>query len=210
MTRLPRYPYPHTIENGAGERITFLRRISRPTGDRIEGENATQPGAGPPMHVHYLQEEAFIVREGRLGYQVEGGPERFAGPGETVVFAPGEAHRFWNAGTGELATSSWVEPADNAEYLLTELFESTRRNGGRGPDPFDAAFLMTRYRREFAMREIPAALQRVVFPALVAIGTLLGRYRKYADAPEPVRGRAAPAPGARSQVDPGRSDAHRH
>jgi hypothetical protein len=30
-------------------------------------------------------------------------------------------------------------------------------------------------------------VQRIVFPVLVAIGTLLGRYRKYADAPEPVR-----------------------
>lgn len=210
MIAMARYAYPHTIDNGAGERITFLRRIARPAGDRIEGENLTQPGAGPPMHVHYLQEEAFTVHEGRLGYQVEGGPERFAGPGETVVFAPGQAHRFWNAGTGELATSSWVEPADNAEYLLTELFASTRRHGGRGPDPFDAAFLMTRYRREFGLRNVPAAVQRVVFPLLVAIGTVLGRYARYADAPAPVRRKVRGAGGRPLEVDPGAQAAHRH
>ena len=33
---------------------------------------------------------------------------------------------------------------------------------------------------------IPTVVQRLLFPVLVAVGTLLGRYRKYADAPEPV------------------------
>jgi hypothetical protein len=32
------YPYPHTIDNGAGERITFLRRVPGRNGDRVEGE----------------------------------------------------------------------------------------------------------------------------------------------------------------------------
>jgi hypothetical protein len=36
------------------------------------------------------------------------------------------------------------------------------------------------------MAEIPAAVQRFVFPLVVTAGRLLGRYRKYADAPEPV------------------------
>ena len=37
------------------------------------------------------------------------------------------------------------------------------------------------------MVEIPAAVQRFLFPVQVAFGTLLGRYRKYANAPEPLR-----------------------
>jgi quercetin dioxygenase-like cupin family protein len=184
---MARYTYPHTIENGAGERLTFVRRISGRSGDRLEGENLVEPGAGPPMHVHFLQEEVLTVREGRIGYQRPGEPEKFAGPGETVAFKPGEAHRFWNAGDGALLCSGHVEPADNVEYLLTELFESTKRNGGTRPDPFEAAFLMTRYRTEYAMLEIPAMVRRLVFPVLVTVGRLLGRYRRYADAPEPVR-----------------------
>ena len=36
------------------------------------------------------------------------------------------------------------------------------------------------------MTAIPALVQRLVFPILVVVGTLLGRYAKYADAPEPV------------------------
>ena len=43
--------YPHTIDHGAGERITFLRRVPVATGHPVEGENVASPGAGPPMHV---------------------------------------------------------------------------------------------------------------------------------------------------------------
>jgi len=181
------YTYPHTIDNGAGERITFVRRVAGAAGDRLEGENVVKPGAGPPMHVHHFQEEVFTVQEGRLGYQRLGEPEQFAGPGETVAFRPGEAHRFWNAGEGDLRCTGHVEPADNVEYLLTEIFASARRRGGARPDLFDVAFLARRYRSEYAMVAIPAAVRRFVFPVLVAVGGLLGRYWKYRDAPEPVR-----------------------
>jgi quercetin dioxygenase-like cupin family protein len=181
------YTYPHTIENGGGERLVFLRKVRGQHGDRLEGENVVSPGAGPPMHVHFLQEEGFTVTDGRLGYQIAGRPEAFAGPGESVVFKAGQPHRFWNAGNSDLLCTAYVEPADNVEYLLTELFASAKRGGGAGPDRFEAAFLMRRYRSEFRMLEIPPAVERFVFPMLVAVGTVLGKYRKYADAPEPVR-----------------------
>jgi uncharacterized cupin superfamily protein len=182
-----RYTYPHTIENGAGERITFLRSVPGSSGDRLEVENVVKPGAGPPMHVHHYQEEILTVQQGQIGYQRPGGPAQFAGPGETVAFKSGEAHRFWNAGQGDLRCIGHIEPADSVEYILTEIYESTKRSGGARPDPFDAAFLTRRYRSEFAMVEIPAVVQRFVFPLLVAVGRLLGRYARYADAPEPVR-----------------------
>ena len=148
---MTRYSYPHSIDNGAGERLTFLRRVPGATGDRLEGENVVKPGAGPPMHVHHFQEESFTVQRGRIGYQRLGGPEQFAGPGETVAFKPGDAHRFWNAGQDDLVCTGYVEPADNIEYFLGEIFASTKRRGGTAPDP------------------------------------VLGKYRKYADAPTPVR-----------------------
>ena len=181
------HTYPHTIDNGAGERITFLRRVAGTAGERLEGENVVRPGAGPPMHVHHFQEEAFTVEEGRIGYQRAGERAQFAGPGETVVFKPGEAHRFWNAGESDLRCTGHVEPADNTEYFLTQLFESTKRSGTGRPSLFDIAFLASRYRHEFAMVDIPRAVQRIVFPAVVGVGTLLGRYRRYAGAPKPVR-----------------------
>lgn len=44
------------------------------------------------------------------------------------------------------------------------------------------------------MLEIPAVVQRLVFPLLVAVGNLLGKYGKYADAPVPFTRRDASVP----------------
>jgi quercetin dioxygenase-like cupin family protein len=181
------FTYPHTIDNGQGERLTFLRRVSTPQGETLEVENCVQPGGGPPMHVHYLQEEGVMVVQGRLAYQRPGEEPRYAGPGESVAFRPGEAHRFWNAGEGELRCTGYVRPPDNVEHFLRGLYESQQRSGSKRPDPFDAAYLAWRYRGEFGMVEIPSFVRRFVFPVQVMIGTILGKYRKYADAPPPVR-----------------------
>ena len=200
---MSRFTYPHTIENGAGERLTFLRRVPGRLGDRLEGENAVAPGAGPPMHVHWRQEEGLTVRQGRMGYQRHGEPPRFAGPGETVVFQPGEAHRFWNAGDDELRCTGWIEPADNVEYFLAAIFDSQRRGGRSRPDVLDAAYLTRRYRTEFAMVDVPAPVQRLVFPLLAAVGRLLGRHARYADAPPPMPAAPpAPAPTAAPTAGP--------
>jgi len=184
---MPYYTYPHTIDNGAGERLTFLRRVPGARGERLVVENVVAPGVGPIMHVHHRQVEALTVVEGRIGYQRLGGPEQFAGPGDSVIFAAGEAHRFWNAGESDLRCTGYIEPADNVEYFLSAIFASQRSAGSLRPDPLDAAFLTRRYRSEFGMLEIPALVQRFLFPLLVGVGHLLGRFDKYADAPEPVR-----------------------
>jgi quercetin dioxygenase-like cupin family protein len=178
--------YPHTIDNGAGERLTFvaIRRDDR--GEYIECRNSVDPGAGPPMHVHHLQEEALTVERGTIGYQSEGGPERTAGPGETVVFGPGQSHRFWNAGEDQLICSGYVRPPANFEYFLSEIYASMRRNGGNRPGFFDSAYLSRRYRSEFEITEVPKPIRRIGFPVIAAAGRLLGLNRRFADAPEPV------------------------
>jgi len=179
-------PYPRTIDNGHGELLTFLGvRIDADGRQVLEVENQVQPGSGPPMHAHHLQEESVTVTEGRMGYRIAGRPDRFAGPGETVTFAAGQMHRFWNAGDAQLRCSGSVSPPDNLEYFLTELFASTRRGGGR-PNPFDAAYLLGRYRTEFAQGDIPTPVRLLVFPILRAVGQILGRDRRYVNAPPPI------------------------
>lgn len=180
--------YPYTIENGGGERLTFSGRVHEPGGDRLYGQNVVAPGAGPPMHVHYLQEEALTVVQGRLGFQRLGEAPAFAEAGESVVFRAGEAHRFWNAGETDLHCTAYMKPPGNAEFFLESVFDSQRANGGRRPGIWDVAFLTRRYRSEFAMLEIPMLIQRLVFPMLMAVGTVLGKYSKYRSAPQPIRG----------------------
>lgn len=182
--------YPFTIDNGAGERLTFAGRVSDARGERVVGEAVVAPGAGPPMHVHHLQDEGFTVVTGRLGYQVAGREPVFAGPGEAVTFPAGQPHRFWNAGDDELRCTAFVAPPGNVEFFLAALFASQKANGGRRPTLLDVAFLTRRYRSEYTLVAIPAAVQRLLFPLLVALGTAAGRYRRYAGAPEPLPERA--------------------
>jgi hypothetical protein len=139
------------------------------------------------MHVHFLQDEGFTVLRGRLAYQRPGAPPVYADAGASVLFRAGEPHKFWNAGDTELHCTGYMEPPGNAEYFLAALFDSQRQNGGSRPAMLDVAFLVRRYRSEFAMLEIPAIVQRLLFPVLVLLGRLTGRYAKYADAPEPMR-----------------------
>jgi hypothetical protein len=175
--------YPYTIDNGHGEQLTFTGITRGPDGDRVEVDGRAQPGAGPPMHVHYLQDEGARVVTGRVGYQVPGQAAVFANPGEIVVWPAGTPHKWWNAGQTELRMTGWCRPPGNVEFFLGALFESARKNGGR-PALVDAAFLVTRYRTEFAMLELPAFVRRVVIPILYVVGRALGMHAKYRDAPE--------------------------
>jgi mannose-6-phosphate isomerase-like protein (cupin superfamily) len=175
-----------TITNGGGERLTFLGVQEDERGPYLHVRNVVQPGDGPPMHVHHRQDEGLTVQRGRVGYQRAGEPPQFAGPGESVTFRRGEVHRFWAEGDEPLECEGWVGPPENFEFFLTRLFASIERSGGRRPGLYDAAFLLTRYRAEFGMTEIPRPVQRVLFPVVLAVGRLLGWHRRYADAPEPV------------------------
>lgn len=180
-----RYAYPHTIENGQGEELTFIEVTSDKRGPVLRVSNRVQPGHGPPMHVHHRQQESLTVQSGRCGYQVAGGPRQFAEVGETVTFSAGQMHRFWADGDQELVCTGEVRPPDNLEYFLTEIYRSTRDNGGR-PGSFDAAWLLERYRSEFDMGEIPGFVRRVIFPIVRLAGRARGLHRRFADAPAPV------------------------
>lgn len=177
---------PRTITNGGGETLSFLGVHEDERGPYVHVRNHVAPGGGPPMHVHHRQEEGLVVERGTLGYQRRGEEPRTAGPGETVRFKAGEAHRFWNAGEDELECDGWIAPPDNIEYFLTNVFASMRANGGKRPGLYDTAFLARRYRSEVAFAEIPEPVQRLVFPVVLGVGRLLGRHRRFADAPAPV------------------------
>ena len=82
-----------------------------------------------------------------------------------------------------------MNPAGNFIWFITRLHASMAENGGGRPGLFDAAFLITHFRSEYDMMEIPAVVKRVMFPVVVALGHVLGKYRKYADAPAPLSAR---------------------
>lgn len=181
-----KYNYPHTIDNGSGEQLTFLRRVEDSSDGMLEVENKVKPGAGPRMHVHFLQDESLTVVEGKMGTQVLGQPPIFCYPGDTLTFKRGEVHRFWNSGEEDLICRGWVKPAHNFEYFLTEIFRSIKMNGGK-PSPFDGAYLMSTYKTEFDLTEVPAFAKKVIFPLMLFIGRPLGKFRKYDGGPDAMK-----------------------
>jgi hypothetical protein len=97
----------------------------------------------------------------------------FAAHSSDLVWPAGTPHRWWNAGTTELRMSGWCRPPDNIEFFLGALFASAKQNGGGRPAPFDATFLITRYRSEYAMLELPGFVRRVLIPILYVVGRVL-------------------------------------
>jgi quercetin dioxygenase-like cupin family protein len=178
--------YPITIDNGHGEQLTFVGLTSRNGLPCLDVENFLSPGSGPPMHVHYKQDESLTVLEGQMGIQILGQKPVVVGAGETVIFEKNIPHRFYNAGQTALKCKGQVWPVHNLEYFLTAMYKSTKESKNGRPDNFDTAFLLHRYRSEFGMHDIPAVVKKLVFPLTLFAGKLQGKHKKFADAPPPV------------------------
>ncbi|MBC7851430.1 MAG: cupin domain-containing protein [Chitinophagaceae bacterium] len=179
--------YPHVIDNGGGERLIFKALVQESDGDKLLVENYVTPGNGPVMHTHWLQDEALTVVTGRLAYEVLGQPVQHAQKGETVVFKRGVAHRFWNDGTDVLHCEGWLKPANTIVFFLSSIFAAQKKSGNAQPERFDGAYLITRYKSEYDLPSIPKFVKRVIIPATYYIGTMLGKYEHFKDAPEPVK-----------------------
>ncbi len=179
--------YPHTITNCIGEKLIFKSLVQEPDGDRLLVENFVVPGSGPLMHTHWLQDESLTVTKGKIGYQVQGQPEQFAGVGETVFFERGTPHKFWNAGKEMLQCTGWVKPANTFAFFLSAIYAAQNKSGTAQPEKFDGAFLMKRYAGEYDLPEIPAFVKKVIVPATYLVGKLLGKYKHFKNAPAPVK-----------------------
>jgi mannose-6-phosphate isomerase-like protein (cupin superfamily) len=168
-----------------GETLTILKHGSETNGEYTQFEGSDEPGIGPPLHVHFKQEEGLKVMKGIMGVEVNGTEIKLR-EGEEYIFSPGVAHRFWNAGNERLHYTGYVKPSLNYEYFIEQVYISANKNGDDKPRAFDAAFLLTRYKTEFDMLVIPRPVKLIVFPLLLFIGNLTGKFRKYKDAPLPV------------------------
>ena len=179
--------YPHTIVNCIGEKIIFHEVLKEPDGDKVLLENFVQPGHGPVMHTHFKQDELLEVVSGKLGYQIAGQEPQYAGPGESALFKRGTPHRFWNAGEEELHCTGWVKPANSIVFFLSALYAAQNKSGKSDTETFDGAWLMTRYASEYDLPGIPVIVKKGIMPIISIIGNLLGKYRKFDEAPQALK-----------------------
>ncbi|QMU27767.1 cupin domain-containing protein [Adhaeribacter radiodurans] len=179
--------YPHTIENFAGEKLIFHGVEKDPDSDKVIVENFVTPGHGPLMHTHYLQDEQLTVVKGKMGYQILGQEEQYAGEGETILFKRGVPHRFWNAGQEILNCRGFVKPANTIVFYLSAIYAAQNKSHSLKPEKFDGAYLLTRYAQEYDIHEMPPFVRKTIIPITYRIGQLLGKYKHFKDAPEPVK-----------------------
>lgn len=169
-----------------GEVLIITRSGSETNGEITEFEGIDQPGIGPPRHIHFLQEEKVKVKKGRL--RVKGPSGEFVlSEGEEAVFPAGEPHEFWNDGDMPVHYSGYLKPSCNWEYIIENVYRSANEAGDVKPGPFDAAFLLIRYKTEIDLLVIPKPVKLLVFPVLYIIGKLTGRHARYKDAPVPYK-----------------------
>ncbi|MBK9401437.1 MAG: cupin domain-containing protein [Bacteroidetes bacterium] len=172
--------------NKNGETLIITGSSNEAKGAITIFEGMEEPGIGPPMHVHFKQEEMVKVIKGKM--RIKTLTKEFSLlPGEEYIFLPGEAHQFWNEGDDLLHYTGHVKPSHNYEYFIRQLYQSCNEANDDKPDPFDGAFLLTRYKAEMDMLTIPRPVKKFVFPLLLVIGKLTGKFKKFADAPPPVK-----------------------
>jgi mannose-6-phosphate isomerase-like protein (cupin superfamily) len=167
-----------TIQNRHTGEILRLSRVRDAQGQIVlKLDGSLPPGtSGPPLHVHFHEREEGTVRAGTLGAQV--GKEKIVvRTGGTAAFAAGSLHKWWNAGDDVLEFSGYAIPAVDLDRFLQGLFAVLNASPNGRPSIFYLAHVLWRHRKTQLIATPPQAIQRIVFPVILLIGRVLGKYR---------------------------------
>lgn len=166
-----------TLETSLGERFVFRDTAAETDGELLRIDTYLDPGVRRPLHSHPKQDERFIVHDGRLGLAIED-EERLLEPGDEETVGAGTPHTFWNAGDGELHMTTEHRPALRFEEFIQAMVALDREGGldsdGMPANPLVGAAMIHEFRDEMQPADVPIPVQRVVFPALAKIGSVLG------------------------------------
>jgi quercetin dioxygenase-like cupin family protein len=82
-------------------------------------EAVVPPGGGPPPHIHYAEDETFIILEGEITFTTDAGT--IPAPAGTIVHIPkGTIHSFATVGTTPVRMLFLYAPA-GMEEMFTEV-----------------------------------------------------------------------------------------
>lgn len=166
------------LENRRTGEILRMRRVRDSQGQTVLAIDGSLPpkADGPPPHIHFNQREEGVVKAGSLGAQI--GNEKVIIPaGGTAVFQAGIVHKWWNAGDELLELSGRSIPAGDLDRFLQALFAVLNANPSGRPSIFYLAHVVWRHRHTQAVLVPPKPVQQILFPVILFIGHILGKYR---------------------------------
>jgi mannose-6-phosphate isomerase-like protein (cupin superfamily) len=109
---------------------------------------------GPPMHIHYVEDEEGRITAGRLS-AIVGGRRVDAGPGEIVRLPKGVPHRWWNEGDETLEFEGYTHPVADLDRYLQAMFEVMNAGSPNRPPLFYVAHVALRHRKTQAALVMP-------------------------------------------------------
>ncbi len=170
-------PSPLVLENRyTGERLE-LTRFEDDQGLWLELKGSLPPHReGPPLHVHFKEDEGGRVVSGAISATV-GGRQIELQAGDEISFPRGVVHRWWNAGDQTLFFEGSAKPLVDLDRYLQAVFEIINSGPEGRPPLFYLAHAARRHRTTQATFVAPRPVLAVLFPVLVGLGTLLGKYR---------------------------------
>lgn len=164
----------------AGQEIRFLETAEETGGDYVRVEITLAVGSTREhavKHVHPQQEETITVRSGTMGIDRNGDRDVLS-PGEHVIFEPGDAHAFWNAGDRELCIEVELRPAMQTELFmrfafgLSQVGRTTR--SGIPLNPLRLGLLMDEFEGHLYIAHVPIPVQRLGARILAPLARLRG------------------------------------
>jgi mannose-6-phosphate isomerase-like protein (cupin superfamily) len=170
-----------------GERLIFRSTADSSDGELFQAELVMRPGPYVvKSHIHPMQEESFVVLEGRFGWRI-GDRSGVAEVGETLVCPVRVPHSQWNAGDGTLRIYYEHRPALTSAEIFFETFFGLSRDGMLSPKGdmklLQAAVLLQEVGDFIRPSSPPLFMQDALFAPLAAIGRMRGyraRYPEYA------------------------------
>ena len=166
------------LENLHTGEILRMRRLQNGVGQTVLAIEGSLPpkSDGPPPHVHFNLREEGTVMAGSLGAKL--GNETIVVPaGGSAAFPPGVVHSWWNAGEALLEFNGRAVPAGDLDRFLQGIFAVLNASPAGKPSIFYLAHLLWRHRHTQAVVVPPLIIQRILFPVVLLIGHILGKYR---------------------------------
>jgi mannose-6-phosphate isomerase-like protein (cupin superfamily) len=166
------------LENRHTGEILCMQRMREADGQVVLTIEGSLPPHmdGPPLHQHFQEREEGMVKAGMLGAQV-GNKELIVPAGGSAVFPAGVSHKWWNAGEDLLELSGRVIPAVDLDRYLQAVFAILNASSTGRPSVFYIAHALWRHRHTQASLVPPRFVQRILFPVVLLIGRILGKYR---------------------------------